>query len=299
MILKIFVKNPFLRKIMTAVLSFFFGSSYNVLNICTTCNILKRLKAYRDIMLASRNWENTDSILLRAQKGKHQGQRCFILCNGPSLNKTDLQKIKTEVTFGANAIYLNYDRMGFYPTYYVVEDNLVAEDRAAEISKLDKVKIKFFPVRLSYCLKRDQKTILLNHCPDFLRGKDNNFSPDISKYTGGGNTVTYTCLQIAFYMGFNEIYIIGADHDYKIPERYVERGKNENYIINSREDDVNHFCKEYFGNGYRWHNPKVHQMEDAYRNARKFLESNNVRVFNATSGGHLEIFKRINFDRLF
>ena len=62
-------------------------------------------------------------------KRKHEGQRAFIIGNGPSLNQCNLSLLRNEVTFGVNAIYLNRAKMGFYPTYYVVEDEFVAEDR--------------------------------------------------------------------------------------------------------------------------------------------------------------------------
>ena len=77
-------------------------------------------------------------------KNKYVGKRCFIIGNGPSLNLVDLKKLIREFTFGVNAIYLNYNKMQFDPTFYVVEDYLVAEDRADEINKYIAPKIKFF-----------------------------------------------------------------------------------------------------------------------------------------------------------
>ena len=59
---------------------------------------------------------------LKALRNTHAGERCFIIGNGPSLNKLDLTLLRSERTFGVNAIYTNYQRMGFYHTYYVVED---------------------------------------------------------------------------------------------------------------------------------------------------------------------------------
>ena len=40
-------------------------------------------------------------------KNKHKGERCFIVCNGPSLTKKDLAKLDGEVTFGTNLIFEN------------------------------------------------------------------------------------------------------------------------------------------------------------------------------------------------
>ena len=38
--------------------------------------------------------------------------------------------------------------------------------------------------------------------------------------------------------------------------------------IVSTSDDPNHFDPEYFGKGYRWHDPMVERMEVAYNRAK-------------------------------
>lgn len=278
---------------------FIFGSSYNAQNASDRYGFFRRLWAVVAVVRGRYEWVKIDVPRLKALKNVHAGaKRAFIICNGPSLNQLDLTKLKNEITFGVNAIYINFDRMSFRPTYYVVEDNLVAEDRAKEIYKLSGI-TKLFPFKLAYCIKRDENTIFFNHCPDDQAKLQYRFSTDISDYTCGGSTVTYTCLQIAFYLGLREVYLIGADHNYQIPEEYAQRDHNENYIIESVEDDVNHFECSYFGKGYRWHNPKVHKMEISYQNAKMFYEANGGKIFNATKGGKLEVFDRVDYDSLF
>src|SRR3990172_10535481 len=66
----------------------------------------------------------------------HRGQRCFVLGNGPSLKATDLTRLKGEVTFGMNRIYLAFGDMGFPTTYYLAVNTLVIEQCAAEIRSL-------------------------------------------------------------------------------------------------------------------------------------------------------------------
>ena len=58
-------------------------------------------------------WRRNTINQLRTLKDSHQGQRCFIMGNGPSLAKTDLSKLKNEFTFGMNRIYLAFPQMGF------------------------------------------------------------------------------------------------------------------------------------------------------------------------------------------
>lgn len=278
---------------------FIFGSSYNAQNATERYGFFQKLRAGFAVARCYRERARVDAPLLRALKDIHtDAKRGFIICNGPSLNQMDLTKLRNEITFGVNAIYLNFDKMGFRPTYYVVEDNLVAEDRATDICKLGGM-TKLFPIRLAYCIKRDKDTIFFNHCPSDQAKYQYKFSDDIVEGTCGGNTVTYTCLQIAHYVGLREVYLIGADHNYKIPKRYKGCDPDENYIIESAEDDPNHFDPSYFGRNYRWHNPKVHLMEISYRNAKMFYESNGGRILNATRGGKMEIFDRVDYDSLF
>ena len=51
---------------------------------------------------------------LAAYHNLHQGKRCFVMGNGPSLRQTDLSKLKNEYTIGLNRIYLAFAEMGFY-----------------------------------------------------------------------------------------------------------------------------------------------------------------------------------------
>lgn len=272
-------------------------SRYNASIPSRRYSFLGRLKAVLAVQEVNSAWRATDVPKLRMLKNIHSDEdRCFIIGNGPSVNSMDLTKLKDEITFGVNAVFLNFDKMGFSTTYYVVEDDLVAEDRAGSINNL-KGMTKFFPIRLAYCIDRDEKTIFLNHCPDNTHGYQ--FSADMSQFTCGGSTVVYTCMQIAFYMGFKTVYLIGVDHDYAIPKSYEKYDSDLNYVIESLEDDPNHFDKDYFGKGFRWHNPKVHLMAESFQRANEMYERCGRMIYNATVGGKLEIFKRVNYEDLF
>ena len=227
-------------------------------------------------------------------KDKYKGKRCFIIGNGPSLNKLDLTLLKNEYTFGANAIYLNHDKMGFYPTFYVVEDILVAEDRSSEINKFNGSH-KFFGNYLKYCLNSDEKTIWMNVVLDYSFKEFPNFSNNASRRLWVGGTVSYLEMQLAFYMGFTDVYLIGFDHSYKIPKSANVNGTT----IKSTEDDPNHFHKDYFGKGKRWHDPMVDRMEKAYIVAKQNYEQVGRKIRNASAGGQLEVFDRMDYNSIF
>ncbi|MBI2259908.1 MAG: DUF115 domain-containing protein [Flavobacteriia bacterium] len=238
---------------------------------------------------------------LKKIKNSHQGQRCFIIGNGPSLNKMDLTKLKNEITFGVNAIYLNYEKMNFHPTYYVVEDIFVAEDRADEINNYKQPKIKFFGNYLRKYIKKDEKTVFMNLIRNYS-DIDNfpYFSTNCLKDLGVGGSVTYVCLELAFYMGFKEVYMIGFDHNYVIPNSVIITNERiTGCDILSTEDDVNHFHKDYFGKGYRWHDPKVDRMEVGFSKANEIYSKHGKKIFNASVGGKLEVFERIDYNSIF
>lgn len=37
----------------------------------------------------------------------------------------------------------------------------------------------------------------------------------------------------------------------------------------------------------------------AYESAKKYVDSHNISIYNATRGGMLEVFERVDFDSLF
>ncbi len=231
----------------------------------------------------------------RLFKNKHRGDRCFIIGNGPSLNNLDLTKLSGETCFGVNAIYTNFNKMGFYPTYYVLEDNLVAEDRFEEINEY-RESTKFIGSHLSYCINTDEKTVWLNTIMDY-REYENfpHFSTNAVRRLWVGGTVTYLCLQLAYFMGFEKVYLIGFDHNYVISD-HVEVNGTE---LTSTADDENHFNADYFGKGKRWHDPRVDRMEQAYIKAKKFFELDGRHIYNSTAGGKLEVFERVPYEQLF
>jgi hypothetical protein len=227
---------------------------------------------------------------LSSLKDKYSGRRCFVIANGPSLLKCDLTLLKNEVTICSNAQYLIWDKMGFIPNFLTVEDRLVAEDRCSELNAIEQV-TKIFPLDLAYCLKNVGETIFIN----FVRDHKNfpRFSSNFDRVVYWGGTVSVLNLQLAFYLGCSEIYLIGFDHEYKVPD------KMDDFVITSETDDVNHIHPDYFGKGYRWHDPNVERMEKAYIEARRFLDANNVLVRNATIEGKLEVFERADYLSLF
>lgn len=236
-----------------------------------------------------------DQMRLGRLKNRYRGRRCFILGNGPSLTKCDLSLLKGEVTFAVNSIFYLFPQLQWRPTYYVVEDKLVAEDRAEEIKRLTGM-TKIFGAELKYALGGCKDAIWANLIYNFgpYPGFPH-FSKDASRCLWVGGTVSYVCMQLAYHMGCREVYLIGFDHNYEIPPDAQVEGT----VITSASEDPNHFHPDYFGKGYRWHDPMVERMAKAYRRAREVFEADGRKICNATVGGKLDVFTRVDYEGLF
>lgn len=231
---------------------------------------------------------------LEALRNRHAGQRAIVMGSGPSLNRMDLRPLRHEITFGSNAIYLLEERLGFLPTYLTVEDPLPAEDNAKELNAL-RGTTKIFAHDLAHCLRSDPNTVYVFF--DRYRVGDEDpgfpfFSMDALRRVYWGGTVAYMSLQLAYYMGIREVYLIGIDLDYKIPDHA------EGDVIVSREADQSHFHPDYFGPGKRWHHPKVERMARAFERAADCFAAKGGAVWNATAGGKLESLSRVDYNKV-
>lgn len=255
---------------------------------------LKRVKRLYDGRLDSHYRPKLEALM----KAHSDRRRAFVIGNGPSLNRTDLSLLKDEVTFCTNGFFHKYAEIDWRPTYYMVEDHLVAEDNATELNALTG-STKLFPAYLAYCLDEGHDTVFFDHRPRPSYPDGFDFSDDISKRTYTGCTVTFTALQAAASMGFDEIFLVGVDSDYKIPSSVQRSDEYGVAILDMDEDDPNHFNGSYFGRGKRWHDPQVDKMIEAYKEAKRSCEAKGRAILNATVWGKLEVFSRIGFENVF
>jgi hypothetical protein len=225
-------------------------------------------------------------LRLREMRGRHEGERCFILGNGPSLRKTDLSLLRRETTFGMNRIYLLFDELGYSTTYYVAINTLVIEQSAREIKRLSMP--KFITWRGRKWMADDPGTIFLD--TDYTPPAT--FSTDAAGRIFEGSTVTYVALQLAFHLGFEEAILVGVDH-------HFSTAGPANVTVVSQGDDLDHFSSSYFGKGYRWQLPDLAASERAFRLALEGYRAAGRKVLDATIGGKLQVFPKVDYDSLF
>ncbi len=215
------------------------------------------------------------------------GKRCFIIGNGPSLTANDLDKLKNEICFGTNRIYEIFSETDWRPAYYCVQDyEVIIRSKSGinkEISSHKFVGLSDHAVCPSIDNAIYYKIISEEHYPEPPK-----FSDNAEKCVYAGNTVTYTCMQLAVYMGFKEIILLGVDHNYSV---YID--ENGNLV---RQDSVqDHFTKKAGFNIL----PRLDVTILAYKAAKKYADEHGIKIYNATRGGRLEVFERVDLDTLF
>lgn len=214
----------------------------------------------------------------------HSGDRCFIVATGPSLTIDDLEKLYGEFTFGMNSICKIYDKTSWRPTLYAIQDENVYGSMEADILKwyADKDNIlisdliannfevpenyRQFPLNRAY---HDNELELWKF---FVQ-----FSDDCYSIVYDGYSITYSLIQFAVYMGFSEIYLLGADCSYKLGEK-------------------NHFVESGFVDKYA--HCSYDRMMSGYIAAKEYADKNKIKIFNCTRGGMLELFPRCTLEEV-
>lgn len=208
--------------------------------------------------------------------------------NGPSLSKMDLSLLKNEITFGLNRIYLMFDKIDFVPTYYVAINELVLEQFSEEIISLPSPKFLNWNRRQLFGLSDDRVQYLKIRLPVI-----DNFGTDLTKPLCVGATVTYIALQIAYYMEFEEVILIGVDHSYE------EQGTPNTTEIRTGEVDKSHFAPNYFPKGVKWQLPDLRHSEYAYSLAKDAYLLDGRKILDATVGGRCPVFRKVDYYSLF
>lgn len=218
-------------------------------------------------------------------RNREKGNRCVLVANGPSLNNMELSVLKGEIVIGMNKIFLGLRRFRFYPRYYVAINRKVIEQSAESIRQLNCV--KFVSTRGADLVPQDALT---HHIE--TRNITARFCHDISHGVHEGWTVTYAALQIAYFLGFKTVVIIGMDHRYE-----YSGAPNQARVLDG--PDPNHFSPDYFGHGQTWDNPDLAHSEESYRIARAEFEKDGRRIVDATVDGACTIFDKADFTTLF
>lgn len=195
----------------------------------------------------------------------HRNGTAVVIGNGPSLRDVPDSFLTKHVTLGSNRIYLRHK-----PNYYAVVNPLVIKQNREEIEQLATVKfVRAGEGLRGYQLNSKRKPL---------------FSFEPLTWIHEGYTVTYVLLQLAAYLGFATVLLVGVDHRYTFDGKPNERKRMVG-------DDPNHFDPAYF-RGQEWNNPDLEKSAKFYAVARSVYEQAGRRIINLTEGSALDVFEK-------
>ena len=287
------------------VLSANVESSASIAKQCEICGVSF---SYLDDHISHEDFES--NLRIQSFKNKHKGERCFLVGNGPSLSADDLTVLhkNSEIAFGCNAISRIFDDTPWRPNYYLVIDSAFFKFQSEMLAKTE-AGFKFFPALIDTNTNVDDMAVMLELF-NRVQGQINyfrivphcrldgvmHFSQDISKAVYVHGNVMYVLIQFAVYMGFTEIYLIGVDGG---TIGYESQGENT--------PKGSHFYKEdeqldkLFNSYITYAKPEIRANIEvnAYMTADEYTRKLGVRILNASRGGKLGVFERVDFDKIY
>lgn len=277
-------------------------------------------------------------------KDIHRGRRAVIVGNGPSLKIDDLGRLKNEITFAANRIFLAFGETDWRPTYYTMCDAVVGQENMDVVKGLDLQKVMAGSVRefyfddptatfVNFPRSEDEKNTWIDekgivrmkgavaprepwyrvlasrlgflpsrNTVESVEALSNDISWPVSwnllRGARAGHSVVNLSLKIAYWMGIREVYVIGCDHNFQVPDTETGEIVYHNKVIVS-EGEVNHFHPDYRKSGEKWTVPKLDVMAEEFAYARRIYEAEGRAIKNASRFTKLEVWEKVDFDAVF
>lgn len=233
---------------------------------------------------------------LYSYKNKYKGQRCFLIGNGPSLTTSDLELLQNEITFGCNRVYKLFPSTTWRPTYFCMIDALIAKYSSDELAENVKCPL-FTNINTRDLMKyRPEHLIFARNLGENPYRVSGNFE---AYYVPSGATVMTFMIELAMYMGFQEIYLIGVDCTSSLAAGgHCAKGYVNQELI---QKDIERIRK-------RLNDPTLtaeqvaayyfDQSTYSYKVLRDYADRHGIHIYNATRGGMLEVYERRNLDEV-
>ncbi len=246
-------------------------------------------------------------------RGIHQGDRCFIIGNGPSISRLNFEKLADEYTFTVNQfarfngfekLKTNFHLFGDERVFYLKDSDDLNIENLNYIKKLNESSsdIQFFLVysskkfiEKSECFK-NAKVNYFSNVIDFYDGFNEGF--DLTKSIPWFPTCIDYCIAIAMFMGFNEIYLLGCECTGFLKVTSID-SKNATdysygYSVSSNESDrIKQQVKVYGVADELEMWVKILRYYDYFE---KYSKLKHIKIVNCTDGGILESFERKSLD---
>lgn len=240
---------------------------------------------------------------------RKKSNRCFVIGNAPSLNLIDLNKILKEDKIMVNSFYKKAGLLDLKPNFWVLADPIfwLNEEEFFEpiINVLDNSLVDtrlFIRDEAMSSLERDiynKENVYFYNMNDSNDTLDNDIDLTRSVPHFAQNVIS-PALMLAIYLKYDEIILIGCDHTWwGYSKEEIEQGVIQPHIYTKSESDIAHNMKTFQNYGYEGIQETIIRQKYEYMELDRVAKKNNIKIINATKGGYLEIFERMDYEDLF
>jgi len=246
-------------------------------------------------------------------KNIHEGKRCFILGNGPSLKEQNLSPLCDEYVFTVNNSY-RYEKIQdvksnyhFYadPMYFDVKNSneSVVQLRESLVKSINgclkKGTICFLPtigydLVAAYNLTEYANIEFYSTPLKFYDGYDEEI--DYSCPSPAFNTVVQWCITMSVYMGFKEIYLLGCDCDAIIGNIVSDKQGDHAYDTNEDDAKIRQWATDFYSMEAifkGWANI-FHYYEQLYQ----YCAKRGIRLINCSAKTILHSLPRMKYENV-
>jgi hypothetical protein len=217
-----------------------------------------------------------------------KNDRVFLIGNGPSLRETNLDLIKDEYSIAMNRISLVYGFTKWRPSYYLYTADNINNKIWGEKWKLSVNEAVSYPGTTSFVWRAfaDKvaampNTVWIDNVTEFDIGEEGTFSTNAAQWTSKTGTSMNVALQLAYFMGFKQVFLLGCDLNWK--------------TTTGTEEDPNHFDRSYSARIPDGELERL-RMRRTHEHAYRFFKSAGREVYNATQGTLLDVYPLVDFE---
>lgn len=227
----------------------------------------------------------------KQMKNKYQGERCFIVLNGPSIMNYDLSKLKDEHVFCVNYMYRSKVIDEIEPEFYCWSDGKifhsenVKEDLEALFKKCPNAKYFFNMQYLDYVKELDDNIYITynKHMPTKVKIRNK-----LDSISSNFMTVALYAMNVALYLGFKEIYVLGYDFTPGVMKHFADLGvENLNPSQKEKKEDV---CGLHAGY-------VMAQYQNFYM--ASLAKKMGARIYNTNKESYVRSFLFIDYENIF
>jgi hypothetical protein len=104
-------------------------------------------------------------------------------------------------------------------------------------------------------------------------------------------SVTVMALYLALYLGCDPIHLLGCDHDW-----ILHVNQSTHFYSEGQHALVRGNYNEWFGGDFGTYCEDYVRLWQQYRALRAAAAKRSTRILNATAGGLLDVFQRVNYE---